>query len=338
VTAIVAAILQEWTALFYARERVREATLKNRRPILITTRDAQLEAQARLREYYGSSAQAQEQKIDCLNKLNIAEMGAVMWPHTYKSTTSDEVARDNWHDYVKSFQHVNPQHFYVLSQQLMLSDAVILMMGGARWVDEGLPVFRPSIERTASLMATQVSADMAEVIRPPFRAFIIDLPDGLISISNGGGKFIPATGVFVHVATVTAERDGADGRVAPGEYWRWMCLTKSDLTLWEMNRTTEEMIAGAVIPEDAYFGIGWAMDDHDLRIRRLVTRLIIGMCLDVAGKDLQHNAEFDAQTGATGPVYDVITDPTEVGGDAVAFVHAYLAGALNSPERRRAKP
>jgi hypothetical protein len=312
--------------------------LKDKRPIVIPTRDAQLEAQARLRDYYASSRQQGEQKVDCLDKLNLAQIGTVMYPHTYESTSSDEIARDNWHDHVKSFQHINPQHYYVLSQQLMLSDSVICVLGGARWVDQGLPVFRPSLEQTASLMATQVSTDIAALIKPPFRAFVIDLPEALISISNGTGKFVPATGVFVHVCTVTAERDGADGRVPPGEYWRWMCLTVEDLTLWEMNRTTAEMIQGAVIPEDAYFGIGWEMDDHDLRIRRLITRLIIGLCLDVAGRKLQHHPEFDSAAGASGPLYDVITDPTEVSPDAVPFVFAYLAGALNSPERRRGNP
>lgn len=316
----------------------------NRRRRRIPTKNDQLEAQERLREYYARSPQTKEEKVEAIDKLTIAEIGAAMWPYTYASASSDNEARDNWTDHVESFRTTNPTHYYVLSQQLLLSDSVIAVLGGARWVDEGLPVFRPSVGQVASLMATHIPTEAGAHVKPPFRAFVIDLPPGLVSLSRGDGKFVPATGVFVHVVTEVMHLGGPDDQLPPGEYWRWMCLSSEDLTLWEMNRTTTEMVEGAIIPEDAYFGIGWAMTDYDLRVRRLITRLIVGLCLDVAGKELTRTVEGDPRASGkgphyAGPIYNVLTDPTEVREDDVLpFVHAYLAGASQSPERSRGAP
>jgi hypothetical protein len=279
-------------------------------------------------------------KIDDMGKGTISEVGQTMWPHTYATTSSDETARDNWTDYVETFRD-DPERYFVMSEQMKLSDVVILMLGGARWFGEGLPVYRPGHKQAAALMATNVSVEMAELVKPPFRAFYIELPNGLIEISGAEGKFQPAIGVFVHVVTVTPERDGVDPQLPPGEYWRWICTTRSDLMLWEMNRSIDDLIAGTVIPEDEYFGIGWEMDEHDHRVRRLVTRLIVSLCLDLAsGKELKRKLEPRVKTGKkasnggskAGPSYNVFLDSTPVDVDARPYVQAFLSGDRKSPE------
>lgn len=301
-------------------------------PVRLVTRDEQLEAQARLREY---SAQAQQAKIS-MSKSTLAEVGMGMWGHTYATTSSDEVALDNWTDYVESVRD-DPERYYVMWHQMRLSDAVILMLGGARWFGEGLPVYRPGHKQAAAFMATNVSVDMAEHVKPPFRAFYIELPNGLIQISGANGELRDAIGVFVHVVTVSPGRDFVGGALAPGDYWRWICMTQADLMLWEMNRDVHEMVAGTVIPEDEYFGIGWRMDDHDLRVRRLVTRLIVSLCLDVAsGKELKRKIEPIIKVGKKGskggPSFSVFLEQTATEVDARPYVRAFLAGERRSPD------
>jgi hypothetical protein len=302
-------------------------------PVRFVTKQEQLVAQARLRQY---SSQVRDAKVEGISKSTIAQIGEAMWSHTYRTTSSDEAARDNWVDYVESLRN-EPERHFVMSEQMKLADAVILMLGGARWFGEGLPVYRLGHKRTAAFMATNVSVDMAEHVKPPFRAFYIELPDGLIEITNAEGKLRPAIGVFVHVVNVTPERDGADAALPPGEYWRWICMTRADLMLWEMNRHVDELIAGTVIPEDEYFGIGWEMDDHDLRVRRLVTRLIVSLCLDLAsGKTSKRKLEPTARAGKKaakgGPSFNVFLDPTEIDIDARPYVRAFLAGDRKSPD------
>lgn len=307
------------------------------RPVRVLTQREQLQAQARLRDYFSRQSGAMS-KVEGTSKTVLAEIGQAMWSHTYRTTASDEVALDNWADYIESLKYVDPERYYVMAQQLRLSDAVIAMQGGARWFGEGLPVYRPGHKRAASFMATTVSAEMAEHVKAPHRAFFIELPNGLLSISDAKGEFHEATGVLVHVVTITAAR--ASKEIPPGEYWRWMCITRSIVTLWEMNRSVGELIAGTVLPEDEYFGIGWEMNDHDMRVRRLVTRLITSLCLDLAsGKELRRKSEPTVRAGKNGskgcPSFNVFLDPTEIDVDARPYVRAFLAGNRKSPEFRQ---
>jgi hypothetical protein len=262
-----------------------------------------------------------------------------MWRHTYALTPSDEVARDNWVDYVDSVQ--DPEQRFLLSEQMKLSDFVILNMGSARWFADGLPVYRLGHKQAASYMATSVSVDMAEHVKAPYRGFFIELPNPLLEISDADGKLHPAVGVLVHVYTATAERDGKDPIFPPGDYWRWVCFTKKSLMLWEMNRQVEELITGTILPEDEYFGVGWEMSEHDLRVRRLVKRLIVSLCLDLASRPpqpVQEKARGKAKAGKSGkegPRFNFIVDPTTVDVDARPYVRAFLAGERKSPDFRQ---
>lgn len=299
------------------------------------TREEQLAAQQRLREFV-KGAQEYAAPLPGIDRQTIAELGRNTWPHTYAETTSDEVARDKWAGHIESFRFSDPARYFVLSQQALLSDATLLTMGGARWFGEGLPVYRLGHKQAASLMASSVSEDMAEHVRPPSRAFYIELPDQLIQISGLNGELYPATGVLVHVTTVTEDGDAEPGRLPSGEYWRWMCISRSELMLWEMNRRVEELIAGTTIPEDTYYGIGYELDDHDQRVRRLITRLIVSMCLDLAsGKQLKRKAEPWSRNGKKakkGPSFSVFIDPSEVDFDARPYIRAFLSGDRKSPD------
>lgn len=306
-------------------------------PARLVTREEQLEAQARLREFL---AHNRDLKVESMSKGTIAEMGRMMWPHTYATASSDEAAGDNWRSYVESLRD-DPERYFVMHEQMKLCDAVILMMGGACWFGEGLPVYRPGHKQAAALMATNVPVEMADLVKPPFRAFYIELPSGLLEISGADGKLHPAIGIFVHVVTIMAKPDGIHPALPPGQYWRWICMTRSDLMLWEMNREIDELIAGTVIPEDQYFGIGVEMDEHDHRVRRLVTRLIVSLCLDLAsGKTLRRKVEPTVRTGKKaskggskeGPSYNVFLDSTPVDVDARPYVLAFLSGDRKSPE------
>lgn len=302
------------------------------RPARMVSPEEQLEAQAHLRAYF---AKAPKDKVPTLDKAILAQIGQSTWVHTYATTESDEEARDNWVDYVNSTD--DPERRFVLSEQMKLSDTVLLMFGGARWFGEGLPVYRPGHKRAAAFMATSVSLEMAEHVKPPFRAFYIELPDGLLDVSANDGTLHKAIGVLVHVVISTPERDGASPGLPAGTYWRWMCLTRADLTLWEVNRSVTDMIAGTQFPEDEYFGIGWEMGTHDRRVRRLVQRLIISLCLDLSsGKELRRKLEPSGRVGKRaarrGPSFNVFLDSTEMDVDARPFVRAFLAGDRKSPD------
>lgn len=302
-------------------------------PLHITTQQEQLEAQAILRE---KLAQA-EGDVAPMGKTVLALMGMHMWPHTYAKTSSDESARDYWVEYINATE--DREQRFILSEQMKLSDFVILNLGTGCWYGEGLPVFRPGHKQAASYMATTVSVDMAEHVKPPFRAFYIELPNPLLELKDPQGKLAPIVGVFVHVYTATAERDGRNPEAPAGKYWRWICMTEK-LTLWEMNRHVEELINGTILPEDEYFGLGYEMDEHDLRVRRLITRLIVSLCLDMASRPPQPKAKPGKKKKAAkepkeGPVFNFIPLSGEVEVDARPYVRAYLTGDRKSPDFRQ---
>lgn len=304
------------------------------RPIRFVTHEEQLEAQQILRD----RLQKADDDDRRMGKAVIAQMARGIWPYTYATTSSDELARDNWVAYIDS--KADPEERFILSEQMKLSDFVILNLGAGRWYSEGLPVFRPGHKQAASYMATSVSVEMAEHVKPPFRAFYIELPIPLLEISDPDGKMQPLVGVFVHVYTATPERDGQDPDLPAGDYWRWIAMTEK-LTLWEMNRRVEELITGTILPEDEYFGLGWEMDDHDNRVRLLIKRLIVSLCLAMASKPQRQEPKSKgkkkkgSKKAKEGLSFNFIASPTEVEVDARPYVRAFLTGDRKNPDFRQ---
>lgn len=296
----------------------------------ILSKEDQLEAQAKLRDFC-ERADAPQNLV--MGKAAIATLGQRVFMHTYGATDSDEDAHRAWSRHVNDLEFSNPTAHFVLTQQSKLPDGIILTFGSARWVKDGCPVYRPGHKQAAALMATRISADVAEHVKPPHRAFFIDLPDGLLEISGLEGAMHPAIGIFVYITTIT---DSDDDRLPPGDYWSWICMAKSSFMIWQATRSLEQMIDGSVLAEEEYFGLGYEMGEHDQRLRRLVISLIVSLCLDLAsGKALKRKVEPLVRAGKKaakdGPSCTVLLDTEPVEIDARPFVQAYLAGERNSP-------
>jgi hypothetical protein len=304
---------------------------------IVGSRLDQVAAQARLREYAKLKSSPND-KFTTMSRSVIAQIGQFNWRRTYYGVSpSDDDATARWINYIDSLRFTDVEQHFLLSQQLLLMDATILNFGSARWFGEGLPCFRLGHKQAAALMSTTVSADMAEHIKPPFRAFYIELPNGLLELTGTDGEIYPAVGVLVQVIVTDQEHETIHGTKLPaGSYWRWLCTTRSPTLLWEMNRRLDELIAGTVLPDDDYYGIGVELDDHDHRVRRLVKRLITSLCLELtSGKELKRKVEPWAREGKKakgGPSFNVFIDPTELEVDLRPYIKAFLSGERKSPD------
>lgn len=222
-------------------------------------------------------------------KKSFAEVGSDVWKHLYKESTGDDDAYERLNDSLREFIHnpsviIHPE----LMQKLLSPDNIMGIMGAARWVDQGMPVIRLGHRRLGALMATSVPPEMAEDVKPPFKAFFIELPPGMLQIKEGvNDSMVDCQGVMVWAAQYDREVSFHLPKERIGQQlWSWMAVTGKPLIQWQLHRTTRELIEhrelGDVVNDwDAF---GFELGDYDNRVTVLINRLICSTCLLMTSK------------------------------------------------------
>lgn len=138
------------------------------------------------------------------------------------------------------------------------------------WLKCGLPHVEAGHALAASLMATSVPADeLVGLVVPPWRAFVISIPDKLLPIPSGRGRESWARALLVE----TVERTPS------GTNWQWLLASdEKDNFVWPSWTTTESMVKGTEL-----MGSDWNNGRKNAKeMRRLgkaVARLIVGTCI-----------------------------------------------------------
>ena len=115
-----------------------------------------------------------------LTRDALAQLGQEFWPRTYKGASPalkeiDYSAIDCLFQWLKQKVEDGTERemaealFY--TELLKMPDQKIATMGAARWVDQGLPIIRLGHKHAAALMATNLSKETLEWVRPPWKAF-----------------------------------------------------------------------------------------------------------------------------------------------------------------------
>lgn len=205
--------------------------------------------------------------------------GKHLWPLTYKGASGDREAFGRMAAYFEYMANNSPKGSlpYITAMGfLYLPDQQITNMFAARWVDQGLPTIQMGHKYAAALMATSIEkADLSE-IPVPWKAFIIDVPQGLLSVENDG-KLHEVRHILVH--------HQVDMQDHPT--WTYLAATDSNVTLWQhglpMDQLVKDFGASQVAWEE--YSFGYATTDRDERVNLLIGRLIVGVCLALSGKD-----------------------------------------------------
>lgn len=198
-----------------------------------------------------------------LTRQELAEMGRWLWERSYRVSGDDLEAYQALYDHL---QEHGPQPLLV---SLYAPHEQIQYMWAARWVDQNFPQITMGHKYCAALLATAVTREILADVQPPWRAFLVVLPDGLLSIKDGSSQVQGLT--RLHVQYIKGGRRG--------DTWNFTATTDDGLSIWRHGLTTEELISDDLTSmwEGASFII--PEEDHDRRTTLLLGRLIINICL-----------------------------------------------------------
>lgn len=195
---------------------------------------------------------------------DLATLGLTLWPHTYRVTKDDREAFERLMDWAEEGGRS------LLAAALNLPSEQISMLGAARWADQAFPRFIMSHSYAAALMATAVSEDVLDHIRAPYKAFMVDVPEGLLSIVD------PVRGGEARIKWILVQEIN-DGEGRP---WQYIAHTDTTMCLWRHGVTTRTLCEPD-IPGNVWDGCSFMApkDERDDRVAALIGRLIVGVCL-----------------------------------------------------------
>ena len=153
----------------------------------------------------------------------------------------------------------------------------------AKWAQTGFPRLQIGHIYAASLMATHADPDVVGDIAPPWPAFCLSVPPGLLAIEPpGGGPLEPVEHLFV-MRTRLDHREG-DAITLGEELWTTQAYTTFGACIYRHQFPTRELLQGEdrfALPDGADPPEGpWArLDERDERATLLLGRLLMGVCL-----------------------------------------------------------
>lgn len=194
----------------------------------------------------------------------IAETGLVLWHATYKHAEDDDYRA------FECLMRWAETKSAMIQASILIPSEQIALLGSARWADQAFPRFVMSHTYASALMLTGVSEDVLEHVRPPYRAFMVDVPDGLLSTMDVG------TGVESKLKFILVQYvDTPTGRP-----WQYIAYTDSSIHMWRHGVDTQNLCEPD-LPENRWDGCSFMApkDDRDDRVSALIGRLIVGVCL-----------------------------------------------------------
>jgi hypothetical protein len=225
-----------------------------------------------------------------------------------------------------------------------------LIRTAARWVREGAPVLHlGSHKYAAALAATPIPAD-AE-IRSPWKAWLLEIPAGLIAATTAEGEQTDVVAAVVHADHLGAEgiRPGMTfaeiDALPPTAHWSITIFTGCECKLHMHDQPLSKLqaIAGGTQafpvdgeePDEDSLPSLLDMTTQDARAMQLVLRLVLGSCLAVTEQD----PRTQAPRGSSGskkhregePQTSVYSIGRPITIDCRPHVQAYVLGRRSPP-------
>lgn len=163
------------------------------------------------------------------------------------------------------------------SIEMARSDAVAssLMAWSVEWARCGMPQVCPSAKLVASLMATSMGAEGCALVEPPWRAFAIVIPPGLLPVESAAGRSTDIRLAHALWADGTLRVLGTD------EYLSAWSTSAEPVSAW-----AEEWSPGGAessLPHQS------DLDVSDTRMLTLLARLVLGVAATLSVPDTQRD-------------------------------------------------
>jgi hypothetical protein len=262
----------------------------------------------------------------CPNRDELIVLGQRLWSLSYAKTDDDKEAFGHLFDFFSSLE--GTQRDLAMSH-IMIPNDQIMILGAARWFDQGLPQIVMDHKFCAALAATSVSKESKEFIRAPWKAFVIMLPDNLFDTYDFEQK---KRSKFTHVLVHNTLIENISS-------WHYVAFTEDGCILWSHGASLNRMIEGDINPEDN----SWKnsifqqhLDKEDDRMSVIMWRLVIGSCLAMSnpenvrkiGKSHQ-KYESVIKRGRKEPIVRIFKLGREIKIDCRTAVQDFIHGKIN---------
>ena len=261
-------------------------------------------------------------KTGVLSSEQLVQMAKNTWSISYAHTSNDAEAIKKMVEFAQT-QSTNVA--VGMLSLLVVPDSQLLLQLLALWYDQGLPKIVMGHRYCAALMCTSVAKEASHLIKPPWRSFMIELPDGMLHTDNSrtGGR-AKLTRVLVGVFTTLLNE----------ESWNWTVFSDAGVNLWTHGVSAPHLADDGSVNEGLWDNVTFneGLTEEDSKIRSLIGRLVQGVCLAMSqpgnsrpvGKG-SHGKVFNHR-GSAEPTCRVFKLGTDLKVDCRQNIKDYLSG------------
>lgn len=167
-----------------------------------------------------------------------------------------------------------------------IPDGQILVLGMINWADSGFPTVTMGQKYCAAMLMTNVTPDIYEYVRRPWRAFFIEVPEGILTVDD------PAEKERRNIKRILVTEVQSGLRIIEGvEYpagpsWAYLTFSDTPISLWRYGVTVEQLLPPR-LGENPYESDPTCLEfkDDDARVAALIGRLIVNTCLTMSNPD-----------------------------------------------------
>lgn len=256
------------------------------------------------------------------------KIGFPMWEDTY-ALKPDASPEGFIQLAANRFERIHAHDPRLLEQaMLMLSteEGQNLFLQSTTWVNCAMPVVQLAGHKyAAALAATAVPCGIE--IKPPWPAFLLELPIGLFSTEEGGSSH-QITHAMVHVV------DKKHVKAKQCDIWNFSLFSPDMVNLrrwsWTLDDLRDNDVADDIVESVGAFAV--KIDDADQRTLALATRVILNTCLfmsdpnEVKPLGKNHGSSKRPARDSKGPICRVYRVGKPIDLDVRPAVAEYLAG------------
>lgn len=207
----------------------------------------------------------------------LVSFAKIVYKFSYKKTSNDFEALDLMYDYFDELSENDPAHGDLYRTILNIPDEQMVMMWAGRWAEQGFPRILIEPKFAALLMATDITEEAMELIQPPWKAFLIEIPEPILQVYCGKSKQdVPIVRILAqHMERASGEK-----------VWNFVAQGSSGVQIWRHGISTEQMIHVERKYLDTWEkemeGYYIPVDKKDERVMGLIGKLILSTCLSMS--------------------------------------------------------